>query len=97
MNTLIFGTILKELREKSGMSQGQLAERIGISKSSISLYELHARMPSVEILAGVAEAFRVSTDYLIGIKKTKSMDLSGLNEDEIKIPENLAEYMRRKK
>ncbi|MCD8152418.1 MAG: helix-turn-helix domain-containing protein, partial [Clostridiales bacterium] len=45
-----FGTMLKDLRTKSGMTQKQLAAQIGVTKSVISFYELHERTPSPEVL-----------------------------------------------
>ena len=78
------------------MSQKQLAAYIGVSPTSISLYELHERMPKQETMAEIARIFRVSTDYLLGIEKKRALDLSGLTEEEIEILERLAESMRKK-
>lgn len=96
MNVLDFGIKLRELRERAGMSQKQLAAYIGVSPTSISLYELHERMPKQETMAEIARVFRVSTDYLLGIEKKRTLDLSGLTEEEIEILERLAESMRKK-
>ncbi len=96
MNTLDFGKILRDLREKSGMSQKQLAERIGVSKASVSQYELHERLPSADVLANAASLFRVSTDYLLGLDKINRADLSGLDNDDIKYVESLIELLRAK-
>lgn len=96
MNVLDFGIKLRELRERAGMSQKQLAAYIGVSPTSISLYELHERMPKQETMAEIARIFRVSTDYLLGIEKKRVLDLSGLTEEEIEILELLAESMRKK-
>ena len=96
MNTLDFGKILRDLRERSGMSQKQLADRIGVSKASVSQYELHERLPSADVLANAASLFRVSTDYLLGLDKIKRADLTGLGDDDIKYVESLIELFRMK-
>ena len=96
MNTLDFGKILRELREKSGMSQKQLAARIGVTPESVSLYELHERKPKLETLANIASVFKVTTDYLLGIEKRKILDLSGLTDSDIDIMERLVDSMREK-
>lgn len=96
MNTLDFGKVLRGLREKSGMSQKQLAVRVGVSPESISMYELHERMPKQENLAKIAAVFKVSTDYLLGIEKRKTADLSGLTDEDIEIIERLIASMRKK-
>lgn len=58
--------ILKTLRIKSNMSQAELAERLGISRSAVSSYENGTRSPNHEILIKLATIFNVSTDYLLG-------------------------------
>ena len=59
MNDKMSRTI-KELREKSGMTQTDLAEKVGVSKSVISAYEKGIRKPSHKVLQLIAEAFGVS-------------------------------------
>lgn len=80
-----FGTKLKELRKQSGMTQQQLAEKLGITKSVVSYYELSERTPSPEVLRDLALIFRVSTDYLLGIERAKTIDVSELSDDDIKL------------
>ena len=96
MNKLEFGKTLRNIREKSGLSQKQLAAKVGVSAASVSLYELHERMPNLETLANIAIEFKVTTDYLLGIEKGRVLDISGLDDEEIKIIENLVESMRKK-
>ena len=52
-------------REHRGMTQVQLAEKVGVSKSHICAIEAGAKRPSVELLKAIAEALGVSTDYLL--------------------------------
>ncbi len=63
---------LKELRKKKGLSQVELAEKLGFSKSLIGLYETGDRKPSFEALEAIADFFNISTDYLMG-KDDKSV------------------------
>lgn len=62
-----FGSRLKELRTQAGMTQQQLASRIGVTKSVISFYELRERAPSPDVLIKCAGIFHVSADFLLGI------------------------------
>lgn len=96
METLNFGELLKELRSKSGLTQAQLASQMGVSKSLISFYELQERVPSPSVLIKLSAIFHVSTDYLLGIENTRRLDLSGLDEDDIKIVELLVDTLRKK-
>lgn len=91
-----FGNRLKELRRQSGMTQKQLAEKIGITKSVISFYELRERTPSPEILVKLATEFKVSSDFLLGIEKGKSIDISGLNTEDERIVKLVIDLLRKK-
>lgn len=62
----MLGYRLRKLRLERGMTQTQLAKRIGISKSAISGYELELRQPTYNVLRKLARFFDVTTDYLIG-------------------------------
>lgn len=91
-----FGTKLKELRKQAGLTQKQLGERIGVTKSVISFYELQERCPSPEILVKIARIFHVSTDYLLGLEKNESIDVSGLDSDDQKVIRAMIELIRAK-
>lgn len=66
-----FSTRLKLLREDSCLSQEKLAEIVGVSRGSISFYELGSRTVDIEILYRIAQYFDVSVDYLLGISSHK--------------------------
>ena len=57
--------LLRELRKQRGLTMKELGEKIGVSESTISLYETGRRSPSYEILLKIAEYFGVSVDYLL--------------------------------
>ena len=92
-----FGIRLKELRTQAGLTQKQLAERIGVTKSVVSFYELRERTPSPEVLVKLAAIFHVSSDYLLGIEKGKSIDISGLDAEAEKAVRLIVEQLRKKK
>ena len=96
VESLNFGKILKELRQKSGLTQKQLAAQMGVTKSLISFYELQERVPSPSVLVKLSTIFHVSTDYLLGIDTTKRLDVSDLEEDDIKVVSLLIETLRKK-
>ena len=71
----MFGETLKKLREDAGMSQEQLGNLLGISKSTIGMYEQGRRVPGLDILIRMSQVFGVSLDYLImGKDFTSSAD-----------------------
>lgn len=89
-----FGNNLKTLRLREGMTQANLAQKLGITKSVISAYETGLRLPSYDILIHIAKLFKVSTDYLLGIENKQEIDLSGLSMEEIDALLNLIKAMK---
>lgn len=91
-----FGSRLKELRMQNGLTQQQLATQLGVTKSVISFYERQERTPSPEVLRKMAAIFRVSTDFLLDIDRTKRLDVSDLDDDDIQLVSLLIDTLRRK-
>lgn len=78
-----FGELLKSLRVNAGLTQKQLADKLGVSKNAVSYYEKSLRYPSSDILIRIARVFRVSADYLLGLDNGRqTFDLSELSEKE---------------
>lgn len=62
----MFGQNLKKLRTSKNLSQSKLSKILGISSSTIGMYEQGRRFPDQTILTKIADFFDVSTDYLLG-------------------------------
>ena len=92
-----FGNILRKLRQQERMTQQQLADRVGVTKSVISYYELQARYPSPEVLVKLASIFHVTTDYLLGLDTRETLDLSGLDEEDIVTIKQMVTVLRKKR
>lgn len=90
-----FGNRLKTLRLKENLTQAQLAQKLGLTKSVISAYETGLRLPSYDILIHIAQIYRVSTDYLLGIENKQEIDLSGLSDEEKNALLNLITAMKK--
>ena len=61
-----FSEKLCTLRRQAGMTQAELAERLGISKSAVSMYERGNREPELDLLQRMADLFGVSAGVLLG-------------------------------
>jgi len=61
-----FGTVLKTLRVRNDMTQKQLADVLGVSESTVGMYERGHREPAFETLEAIADYFNVDMDYLTG-------------------------------
>lgn len=74
----MLGQRINELRVALGWSQVQLAEKLSISKQTVSNWENENIQPSIEMLVRLAKIFHVSTDYLLGIENSRVIDVDGL-------------------
>lgn len=87
----LFPSQLRELRKKKGISQETLARDLGVSKSTIGLYETGDTLPDARTLRDLAIYFSVSADWLLGLAKNPTTDAdinamceySGLSEKAI--------------
>lgn len=74
----MFAERLRELRRRDGMTQDDLAKRLGVVKSTVSQWESGYRVPSEDILRQLAQIFDVSVDYLIGYSNTPTQRSASL-------------------
>ncbi len=61
-----FNQALRRLRKQDKLTQAELAEAIGVSKSTISMYECGNREPDFETLEALADYFNVDMNVLTG-------------------------------
>lgn len=62
---MTFGEKLQKLRQKAGMSQDALAERLDVSRQAVSRWERDETMPETDKVVALADLFGVTTDYLL--------------------------------
>lgn len=62
---MTFGEKLQKLRQKAGMSQDALAERLDVSRQAVSRWERDETMPETDKVVALADLFAVTTDYLL--------------------------------
>lgn len=74
---------IRELRNIRGIIQIQLANKLGVTKQSVSNWENDNILPSIEMLVKIANFFEVSTDYLLGLDKKRTLDVENLTEIQI--------------
>ena len=78
-----FGNRLKTIRIKKKLTQQQLADLLGLTKSVISAYENGLRYPAYDVLIKIARIFKVSTDFLLGVEIKREIDTSGLTDEQV--------------
>lgn len=66
---------IQELRKTKGMSQEELADRVGVTRQAVSKWESGQSVPELDKIVALSEIFDVSTDYLLkGVEPTPSKD-----------------------
>ncbi|CDK35081.1 transcriptional regulator, XRE family [Ligilactobacillus salivarius cp400] len=95
------GNKIAFLRERKGLSQSQLADKLHISQGSLGMYETNKRKPNVEMLNTIADFFDVSVDYLLD-RESKTVKTADIEDDSViftyegrQIPKEDLEFMRR--
>lgn len=74
---------IRNLRISRSMSQVELAEKLGVTKQSVSNWENDNIQPSIEMLVKISKALNVSTDSLLSLDKRKYVEVTGLSDDVI--------------
>jgi len=91
-----FGERLKTLRKGQKLTQQELANRLGVAKSVVSYYESGDRFPSYDVLIKIARTFHVTTDYLLGIERNRTIDVTGLSEENIAVVVSVVNALKNK-
>jgi len=91
---------LKTLRENRHLSQKEVAERLGLTRATISAYERNTKTPSVDILVKIALLYHSSADYILGLEDRTNIFVDDLEKEEqdtiVKMVDLLrAEFLRK--
>ena len=90
------GLRIRGLRENKHWSQRQLAEKLGVSASSVSGYENNTITPSATVISDMACIFRVSANYLLGIEEYGVIHIGELTDQQQQLLESLANAFKNK-
>lgn len=87
---------MRDLRNQKGLSQSQLAKQVGVTASTIALYETGDRLPSLQRLIDLSRTLGVTTDFLLGLSRQKDyfLDVSGLSPSQVASLEQIIENYR---
>lgn len=87
---------IKRLREQKGLTQAELAKRLGITRSSVNAWEMGISVPSTQYVVELAHLFKVSTDYVLGVDGSASVSVAGLTEKDIQVVHALIGHLKAK-
>ena len=88
---------IRELREKAGFSQSQLAKKLDVTQSSVNAWEIGLSTPTTQYVVALAKLFHVSADYLLGLESQHAIILDGYRREEIEVLYSLIRYFDRDK
>ena len=87
MDQVKIGSFLKTLRNEKGLTQEQLAERVNVSRRSVSRWETGSNLPDLDVLMELADYYEVELRELLdGERKSEQMD-PVLKETALKVAE----------
>lgn len=92
---LVTSERIKELRQARGWTQADLARRLGVTRNGVNSWEQGLSMPSPASLVDLARLFSVSTDYLLGVERLNTVNVTGLDERDVAILAELADRLRK--
>ena len=98
-----FSEKLLTLRKANNLTQEQLAEKLEVSRQSVSKWESGQATPELEKIVALSAVFDVSTDYLLcksnirNMKELQLLDTNGLDEEDLKELQSQIAYMKWKK
>lgn len=76
------GLRLKNLREKCRLSQQEAADRLEVTRSTISAYERNTKTPSVDMLVRLAILYHSSVDFILGLQDRTNIYVDDLAESQ---------------
>ena len=88
---------IKSLREDIGLTQSDLAKKLGITRSSVNAWEMGISTPSTQYIVELSTIFKVSTDYLLGMNTLSSIDVSGLSDEDVEFVYSVIHHLKKRK
>ena len=89
-----FPNRLKDLRNKMGLTQAELAKKLSLTRASVNAWEMGLSAPSTPFIVELSRLFNVSTDYLLGLDDTAVIRTDDLSDEEIAVILNTVKCFR---
>ena len=88
----MIGDMIKSLREDIGFSQAELARKLDVTRSSVNAWEMGLSTPTTHYVVELSKIFHVSTDYILGLEKERTIVIDKYTNTEIELLYNLIKY-----
>lgn len=83
---------IRQLRERSGMTQSELAKKLDVTRSSVNAWESGLSTPTTQYIVALSKLFHVSADYLLGTEPEFTLSLRGYSTEELRLLFDLIRY-----
>jgi len=90
------GNKIQEHREKNRLSQEMLAEKLGVSRQSVSKWELNQALPEIDKIVAMSKLFQITTDELL-IPPQPLVDLRIVKVEKYDDVNKIIDFIREKK
>ena len=89
------GDKVKRLKEQQGWTQSDLARKLELTRASVNAWEMGISVPSTRYIIELAQLFHVSTDLLLGLGSNRTVDASGLTDEDLLLLTGIAQHLRK--
>lgn len=90
----MIGDKIRYLRELNGYTQATLASKLGISRSSVNAWEIGISSISIKNVEQLAILFNVSSDFLLDLNQSATINVSGLTDEQVAMVLQFVEHIR---
>ena len=84
------------LREKAGLTQIDLAKKLGVTRNAVSYWEMSMSNPSLSNIVAMAKLFNTTTDYIMATSNRELVDITDLSMEEKEIIYKLTSCLKNK-
>lgn len=87
---------IKELRNRSNMSQVKLSKALNVSRSTVNAWEMGISVPTIKYVIEMSKIFNTTTDYILEINNENLLNLSDLSKKQIKAILDIIDCLKNK-
>lgn len=93
-NVAMIADRIREIREANGLSQAELARRLSVTRASVSAWEMGVSAPTAQYVVAMAQLFHVTTDSILDVTESVTLNLAGLTPQEMRLVCDLVGYIQ---
>lgn len=92
----MIGERIKQLRISRNMTQASVAKKLGITRAGVNAWEMGISTPSTQYIIKLSLLFDISSDYILGLQQTSTINVSELSEQEVIAVQEIVDCLRNK-